>query len=70
MYLVQTFNGTLSLPRMTADALENNTSPYKNYGTMSDITNSRLVSGGVKCANVQIQSRLRGKNTLLQSLAT
>jgi hypothetical protein len=57
MYLAQALNANLSLPRMAADALENITSPYKNCGTMSDITNLRLVSGGVKCANVQ--SRIR-----------
>jgi hypothetical protein len=48
MYLAQAFNSTLGLPRMAADALENITSPYKNFGTMSDITNLRLVSGGMK----------------------
>jgi hypothetical protein len=53
MYLTQAFNATLSLPRMSADALGNFTSPYKNCGKMSDITNLRFVSEGVKCANVQ-----------------
>jgi hypothetical protein len=59
MYLAQAFNATFSLPQMAANGLENITSPYKNCGTISDITNLRLVSGGVKCANVQ--SRLRAK---------
>jgi hypothetical protein len=49
MYLAQAFDATLSLPQMTADALKNITSPYKNCRTMSDITNLRVVSGGVKC---------------------